>query len=46
VPVLKSEIKLNLKNWKPFSCAPWQLAYAEKEIWQKLLDDYFENGII
>jgi len=42
-PVIKSEIKLNLENSIPFSCAPRRLVCAEKEKLQKLWDDFCQS---
>lgn len=45
-PKIKCEMKLVLENTKPFNCPPRRLSYFEKNVLQKILDDYIKNGYI
>lgn len=43
---VQTEMKLVLKDEKPFNCPPRRLAYAEREKLQIILDEYTKSGII
>lgn len=44
--LVRKEIRLTLESDKPFSCPPRRLSYSEKEVLQKIFDEYLAKWYI